>query len=541
MTMPASYEAIENWKRLHYGLFIHYGLFSLAGGVWRGKPITFGYTEQILSHGNIGQYDYEALADSFTAEHFDARSIAKLAKSVGMRYIVLTSKHHDGFCLFKTSTTNYNTFDRACKRDLVGEMASACAEEGLAFGIYYSWIDWHMPEASPISDHNSDPISPEHMEWNMQQLTELLGNYGPIVELWMDMGHPTVEQSEMVANLARNLQPHIMINGRIWNDRYDFVSLGDNKLPDRSFDVPWETPASMYHETWGYRSWQVRGDIDRKIAEIISSLSQVTTYGGNYLLNIGPMGDGSVVPFERQVLEGVGEWVKGHHEALFDNEPSPIGYHEWGAATMKNKDLYLHFHSRPSSHSIEIPWTTNLPTKVNLLEGDAAIPLEHQSSDGRLRITIPNSIFTTPVPIVKLNGVGYHADAAILPVGGGLVDEKETFWRYTGEHYYVVHPIPTRKVWRVVLPAGTSFSVCWKVSSPLDTDYKVFYSDGELSTTCSLRKGRIDGILFETYRGQGIRTFTLRGIGAPCGRTPIPDAEIKLEFTPVELEEDTNE
>ncbi|MDD3163752.1 MAG: alpha-L-fucosidase [Sphaerochaetaceae bacterium] len=295
-------KVISGWKDLKYGMFVHFGLFSLCGGMWNGKPVTYGYSEQILSHGPIPHIDYERLASQLTIEKFNADEIASLAKDAGMNYIVMMTKHHDGFCLFDTDTTDYNSVHSACHKDVIAEMSEACRKAGLKFGLYYSWIDWHYPYALPISSHNSDAIPPLHMQYNLDQLTELLSNYGPICELWMDMGAPTKDQSESVRELAHRLQPGIMINGRIWNDCGDFVTMADNGYPDCSLDVPWQTPATVYHETWGYRSWQKRDDLPGKVKAISENLFRVLDGGGNYLLNIGPEGDGSVVPFERDVL-----------------------------------------------------------------------------------------------------------------------------------------------------------------------------------------------------------------------------------------------
>ncbi len=298
---------VEDWQELKFGMFIHFGLYSLAAGVWKGKKITRGYSEQILSHGYLPQRDYEKLIEEFTLENFDAKAIAKLAKQAGMNYLVASSKHHDGFCLYDTATTDYKSTNAACKKDIIKELSDACKDQGLAFGIYYSWIDWHVPQALPISTHNSDAIPKEHQAYNVAQLTELLSNYGPICELWMDMGAPTKEQSEEVYALVQKLQSQCMVNGRIWNDCGDFLTMGDNELPTVDLDVPWQTPASIYHETWGYRQWQERGDKQEKIEELSHTATQVVAEGGNYLLNIGLMGDGSVEPFEQEVLQGIGK------------------------------------------------------------------------------------------------------------------------------------------------------------------------------------------------------------------------------------------
>lgn len=301
---------IQQWKDLKYGMFIHFGLFSLCGGVWNGKKIKNGYSEQILSQANIPQADYEELINEFDILNFDANKIAQLACDAGMKYIVMVTKHHDGFCLFNTKTTKYSSFESACHRDLVAEMANACKKKKLKFGVYLSWIDWHCPDALPISDHNSDRIPKKHMQLTIDQITELLTNYGEICELWMDMGYPTKEQSQDIRNLAHSLQPNIMLNGRVWNDCGDFITMGDNEYPIVKLNIPWQTPATIYHETWGYRSWQERLNKADKIKEITDSLYSVLDNGGNYLLNIGPDDTGAIVPFEEEILLGIGKNIK---------------------------------------------------------------------------------------------------------------------------------------------------------------------------------------------------------------------------------------
>ncbi len=298
------------WLARPFGMFVHFGLYSIPAGVWNGEVVTRGYSEQILSHGYLPQGDYEALMESFSIEHFDADAVVRTAKRAGMSSLVVTAKHHDGFCLFDTATTEYSSVHSACRRDIVRELSDACRKHSLAFGIYFSWIDWHFPQAAAISPHNSDRITPAHQELNIAQLSELLTSYGEVSELWLDMGAPDLQQSQEIRTLVNIMQDSCMINGRIWNDCHDFITMGDNELPSVALDVPWQTPASIYRETWGYRSWQERGDAQEKARELYHSAREVIAAGGNYLLNIGLMGDGAVHPFELEVLEGIGELVR---------------------------------------------------------------------------------------------------------------------------------------------------------------------------------------------------------------------------------------
>ena len=188
----------------------------------------------------------------------------------------------------------------------------------MLFRSYYSVIDWHFPQAYPISSHNCDFVTPQHHAFSKQQVTELLTGYGPISELWFDMGSNTPEQSKELYELVHKLQPDCMVSGRVGNDQYDFAVMADNAYPEGSLQCAWQSAASMFDETWSYRSWQERGEAHVKAMEKLRSLINVVSFGGNFLLNIGPKGDGSVVPFEREVLQEMGAWLKAHGEAIYE-------------------------------------------------------------------------------------------------------------------------------------------------------------------------------------------------------------------------------
>ncbi|RZL17276.1 MAG: hypothetical protein EOO89_08675, partial [Pedobacter sp.] len=270
------------------------------------------------------------------------------------------SKHHDGFCMFKTSTTDFNIVEASpYKRDIIKELSEACKRGGLRFGLYFSLIDWHFPQASPISSSNSDYITPEHVEYNKKQITELLSNYGPISELWFDMGSQSAKESKELADVVHKLQPNCMIGSRIGNDMGDFTVMGDNQEPDYVIGVPWQSPASFFDETWGYRSFQKRGKEEDKVREKLTSLIQVASRGGNFLLNIGPKGDGSVVEFEKDVLLTIGQWLKKNQEAIYGTDPDPFHVaFKWGSLTSRTNKLYLHLLHQPEKGEITLPGLT---------------------------------------------------------------------------------------------------------------------------------------------------------------------------------------
>ena len=336
-------DAYRQWHQNKYSMFIHFGLYSVYGGVYNGKPVTFGYSEQIQSFAGIFSDWYADTALEFDPVKFNANEIVSLAKEAGMRSIVITTKHHDGFCMFKTATTPYNSVDATpSKRDYVKELSDACRRGGINFAIYFSLIDWNYPHAYPISSHNCDFITPQHHEFTKAQVTELLTNYGPISELWFDMGSNRPEQSRELYELVHKLQPNCMVSGRLGNGWYDFAVMADNKYPEGALQAPWQSAASMFDETWSYRSWQKRGDKHEKAMEKLRSLINVVSHGGNFLLNIGPRGDGSVVEFESEVLKEIGAWLKENGEAIYGTEASPFREDfAWGKSTRKDNKLYL--------------------------------------------------------------------------------------------------------------------------------------------------------------------------------------------------------
>jgi alpha-L-fucosidase len=386
-------DALKEWKDQKYSMFIHFGgIYSVLGGVWNDKPVPVGLSEQIQAHAGIYSDTYANVASRFNPTHWNADSVALLAKRSGMRSIIITSKHHDGFCMFKTATTDFNVVDATpYKRDIIGELAAACKRQGVTFGLYFSLIDWHFPEASPISSHNSDPITPAHHEYNKKQIAELLTNYGPVAELWFDMGSQSLAQSKEMRDLVHKLQPNCMIGSRIGNDMGDFTVMGDNQEPDYTIGVPWQSPASFFDETWGYRSWQKRVPEEEKMREKLTSLIRVVSRGGKYLLNIGPKGDGSVVPYEKDILLRIGRWLDKNGEAIYGTNPDPF-YQSfaWGSITSRPNKLYLHILTQPAGGQITLPGLSGTIKNASILGGKTGKLTVVRGKDG-VGINLPKN------------------------------------------------------------------------------------------------------------------------------------------------------
>ena len=325
-------------------MFIHWGLYSIPAGYWKGERSP-GIGEWIMNRMKIPVADYEQLAGRFNPVKFDADAWAQMAVDAGMKYVVITSKHHDGFALFKSAASLYNMVDATpFKRDAIKELSAACAKRGLRFGVYYSQSqDWHerggtgnnwdFPEnAVKDKDGSYDDYLRHKVE---PQLRELLTNYGPICLIWFDTPQlMTGDRPKRLTDIVRTLQPDTLIDGRL-GAVGDYESTGDNAIPTTNREGAWEVPATL-NRTWGYRKddhdWKSPGEVVFKLVDIVSK-------GGNYLLNVGPTSEGVVPQPSQENLRAVGEWLRLNGEAVYGAGRSPFG-EEYGdyAANAKAAD-----------------------------------------------------------------------------------------------------------------------------------------------------------------------------------------------------------
>ncbi|MBQ8231725.1 MAG: alpha-L-fucosidase [Lachnospiraceae bacterium] len=333
---------MHQWfKEAQYGMMAHWGLYSLLAGEYRGVH-SGNYSEWIQSNRSIPIAEYEKLAQAFNPVFFDAEEWIRLAKECGMKYFVITSKHHDGFALFHSKADKFNVVDATpFKRDIVGEIAEACYKHGLKLGLYYSQdLDWHEPHGGGyLSGHipcagtawcnNWDFPEDDKKDFNIcfqnkiyPQVEEILRNYGELCLIWFDVPMTIKEkQSRMLYDLIKKYQPNCLINSRIGNGAYDYVSLGDNEIPDyipeeidaaqiMSNDINgfkpsphglYETAATI-NNSWGYCAWDQEW---KSASQIASNRKKLAGLGINYLLNVGPDGLGRIPAVCQQILREV--------------------------------------------------------------------------------------------------------------------------------------------------------------------------------------------------------------------------------------------
>ena len=417
------------WREARFGMFIHWGVYAQWGGVYHGHNQARGGAEWIMNRSKIPVAEYKERAKSFNPVQYDPESWVKLAKDAGMKYIVITAKHHDGFALFNSKASNWDITDAtAYGKDLLKPLADACKKHGVKLGFYYSQAqDWgnaggsvarkEMREGWPNPDSaNVDAYTKEHNgHWDpaqetksfaqyiddvaVPQVKELMTNYGEIAVLWWDTPTNMTDEAALKLQEQLKLQPQIITNDRLKRPNFP----GDTKTPEQKIPTQseldgkdWETCMTM-NGSWGFKSW----DHNWKSTEtLIRNLVDIASKGGNYLLNIGPKDDGSLPQESIDRLQQIGAWMKVNSEAIHATKASPVAPLTWGRVTRKengkNTTLYITVFDWPKDGQLNIPGLKNKVRSAQLLGGSK---VKTFSKGGSLLITVPA---TAPDPIATV-------------------------------------------------------------------------------------------------------------------------------------------
>ena len=429
---PEAKQARLAWfKQAKYGLFIHWGLYAIPAGEWKGKQIP-GLGEWIMNRAHIPVAQYEQLAKQFNPSKFNADTWVQMAQDAGMKYIVITSKHHDGFAMFGSKVSHYNVVEATpFKRDILKELAAACQKHGMPLGFYYSQSqDWHEPGGAGNDWDFGPDLGPDKKELKdydaylrgkaEPQVKELLTSYGPVALIWFDTPRMmTPERAQRFANILRTTQPKTLIDGRLGASG-DYVSTGDNVIPSGVQQEYWEVPATTNH-TWGFRKddqdWKSPGEITFKLVDIVSK-------GGNYLLNVGPMSDGVIPQAAQDNLRTVGRWLKLNGDAVYGAGPSPWGeemgepsprgtkdlrgqplalpHNEWRVTTKPGK-LYFTFFQEPRT-SFELPAMKNTVKRAYQLADGKAVEVKEEGGKRELVLSRPIIDPMATVVVVEIEG-----------------------------------------------------------------------------------------------------------------------------------------
>ncbi|MDR2148660.1 MAG: alpha-L-fucosidase [Tannerella sp.] len=451
-------QKMEWWREARFGMFIHWGPYSIWGGVYHGHQQQRGGAEWIMNRCKIPVAEYQQAAATFNPVKYDPESWVLLAREAGMKYIVITSKHHDGFAMFKSNASNFNMVDFTLyKKDVIDELAKACRKHNMKLGFYYSQAqDWNNPGgsvarkvmaegwANPDSaridayteahDGSWDPVQESRSmadyidQVAVPQIRELLTNYGDIAIIWWDT--PTRMTDEFAVKLQNELKnyPQVITNDRLKRPNFP----GDYKTPEQQIPDPselgnfdWETCMTM-GSSWGYKSWDQNWKTPQTL---IRNLINIASKGGNYLLNVGPTPEGEIPQQSIDGLRAIGRWMKVNGEAIYGTQRSPVDKPDWGYITRKDGKkttcLYLSVCELPRDGKIVLEGLSDAKSAV-LLAGKTKLKTVKTAKG--LEIRLPAQMPDPVATVIKLELKGKLAPvkggAARQSKGFGIVDEK---------------------------------------------------------------------------------------------------------------------
>lgn len=420
------------WREARFGLFVHWGLYAIPAGRW-GEGTDHG--EWIRTTARIPAWEYERLAAEFEPHAFDADAWARLAEQAGMKYVVITTKHHDGFALFDSAVSDFDVMATPWRRDVMSEIARAFGARGLRTCWYHSIMDWRHPDYLPRRDWEQAARPPvgadfdRYVDFLHAQVRELLTQYGPIGVMWFDGEWEstwTHERGQALYDLCRSLQPDVIVNNRVDVGRAGMAGFsageglaGDFGTPEQEVPatglpgVDWESCVTM-NRHWG---WNEADTEWKSTTELVRLLVDVVAKGGNLLLNVGPRADGSFPPQAVERLQGIARWMGLHADAIHGTSASPFPALPWGRCTQKADGdatrLFLHVFDWPDDGRLVVPGIMNDSFRATLLADGRALPAERAGPD--LWLWLPELPTDPDCPVIELRVTGPPRIAAAGP------------------------------------------------------------------------------------------------------------------------------
>lgn len=411
------------WREARFGLFIHWGIYAIPAGEWKGET---QHGEWILQSAQIPVEEYENFAPQFNPVKFDAKEWVRIAKDAGMRYIVITSKHHDGFCLFDSKLTEYDVVDATpFKRDILKELADECHKQGISICWYHSIMDWHHPDYLPR--RGWEKRSAEEADFNRYiqymkgQVKELVTNYGEIGVLWFDGEWESTWDGEKGKDLywfVRSLKPQIIINNRVGKGRTGMAGTYEPETAPGDFGTPeqeipatglgydWETCMTM-NDHWGYNKYDHNW---KSTEDLLRMLIDITSKGGNFLLNVGPTSEGLFPQPCRERLAAMGKWLEIYDESIYGTTASLFERLDWGRSTTKEKKIFLHVFDWPEDSKLRVPGLLSKAKSAYLLN-DPGTKLKVEYQHGSAVVFLPEK---APDPIASVIVLEFRREPEVV-------------------------------------------------------------------------------------------------------------------------------
>ncbi|WP_051416752.1 alpha-L-fucosidase [Asinibacterium sp. OR53] len=408
---------IQWFKDAKFGLFIHWGLYSQLAGKWNGKRY-YGSGEWIMNQAKIPAAAYAKVAADFNPVQFNAEEWASLAKDAGVKYMVITAKHHEGFAMYDSKVSDFTIVKASpYRKDPMKALAAATGERGIKFGFYYSqFVDWHEPNGGRNTwdfDETKKNYQLYYRQKAIPQLKELLTGYGPLGIVWFDLpGGLSKEETRQLVDSLHTLQPQSLFSSRVGQGMGDYKDFGDSEVPPVPIQGAWES-IYTHNDSWGY----IEHDMNFKSSrEIIRLLANVASKGGNLMLNVGPDGKGNIPYYSVKYLRETGKWLAKNGESIYATTYGFIPAQPWGVTTSKPGKLFLHVMNRPANGQLIIPVFPNEISKIYDLVTKQPLVFNKKAQELIVHLPLFNKETTNKVFVVEYKGKrpAYDTTASVV-------------------------------------------------------------------------------------------------------------------------------